>query len=957
MSEAERKKRLYYKERRKKWMFIQGVALALIALLIFTSLFIYNRLNKEIYIAYQESSSVDYSVNIPKDAPFFSDYLSEFSQYADENGDLWIPSDFAYPAMAATVIRIDMDYQLNMGAPNVDYEFEYRIYAHPEVVDSATKNKFPMPKTVIEEVTAPITQSSNNQLTISKLIEINYHDYYNMVKDFENKLGISKATENLIVTMEIEVIGSSEVFESNAENMHVITVSVPLSDQAFDINYSSSIQDGDSKILARKNSGNQHIYRGAAMTLGVIEVLLLIAFIAFIYLTKNDDVNYSIKVRRLLNNYRFFIQRVLNGFDTAGYQLLEIASFKEMLSIRDTIQSPILMSENTDQTRAQFFIPTNTKILYVFEIKVDNYDELYGNHPEWTDDSLIKLDSDCEKAVSAASTASEQPTDKKSLILADLYAEIERLRHELLSVSEQKTASVLDSSTPDTNGMKFGNITAGGNVTVNYSEMPDEKAIKDALKKLVEDISDKSDSKPEEISVTQDGEETAQSAETEKPTAEEAVEVLPANTEAAVNIEKILDELEFDEAGEIASDQAKRFHIHCTRSFSANLIQSNPETVKYYYSELKNRALSFKGVKSRMSWKYEAFKRGRDQLLRIKIRGKSVCLYCALDPEQFDKSKYFHESVDSKSFDAVPMLVKVKSPRGLKRALAFIDSTMEKFGIVTNPKAQRVDYVSEYPFQTTRELVENGLIKILSSDYVIKEPMAYDTPKEEIDAAAELSVADESEAIVDAVEDAADESEEASSDIPFSDVEFDEAGEIASDQVKRFHIHCTRSFTANLIQSDPETVKSYYSELKNYILSFKGVKARASWRYESFKKGRRQLFRIKIKGKGLRLYCALDPNDVDKGRYFQSEATAKDYRDVSTVVKIKSARGLKRSKELVDKVMSKFEILPNPKATAVDYCEIYRFRKTVDLVKDGQIKILSDSYKIKEPTSHASHKK
>ena len=49
-----------------------------------------------------------------------------------------------------------------------------------------------------------------------------------------------------------------------------------------------------------------------------------------------------------------------------------------MLGIRDTIQSPILMTENRDETMTRFLIPTNTKILYVFEIKVDNFDEIYA---------------------------------------------------------------------------------------------------------------------------------------------------------------------------------------------------------------------------------------------------------------------------------------------------------------------------------------------------------------------------------------------------------------------------------------------------------------------------------------------------------------------------------------------------------------------------------------------------
>ena len=66
-----------------------------------------------------------------------------------------------------------------------------------------------------------------------------------------------------------------------------------------------------------------------------------------------------------------------------------------MLSIRDTIQSPILMSENKDQTKTQFVIPTNTQILYTFEIKVDNYDEIYGK----TEDDELVFDSFEEETI------------------------------------------------------------------------------------------------------------------------------------------------------------------------------------------------------------------------------------------------------------------------------------------------------------------------------------------------------------------------------------------------------------------------------------------------------------------------------------------------------------------------------------------------------------------------------
>jgi hypothetical protein len=77
-------------------------------------------------------------------------------------------------------------------------------------------------------------------------------------------------------------------------------------------------------------------------------------------------------------------------FNEEGYQIVMIKTFNEMLGIRDTIQSPILMTENRDETMTRFLIPTNTKILYTYEIKVDNYDFIYGIIPNELEETPVE---------------------------------------------------------------------------------------------------------------------------------------------------------------------------------------------------------------------------------------------------------------------------------------------------------------------------------------------------------------------------------------------------------------------------------------------------------------------------------------------------------------------------------------------------------------------------------------
>ena len=52
-----------------------------------------------------------------------------------------------------------------------------------------------------------------------------------------------------------------------------------------------------------------------------------------------------------------------------------VDTFDEMLEIRDTLQTPILMHENDDRTCTKFLIPTGNKLLYQYTIQVEGYEE------------------------------------------------------------------------------------------------------------------------------------------------------------------------------------------------------------------------------------------------------------------------------------------------------------------------------------------------------------------------------------------------------------------------------------------------------------------------------------------------------------------------------------------------------------------------------------------------------
>ncbi len=157
-----------------------------------------------------------------------------------------------------------------------------------------------------------------------------------------------------------------------------------------------------------------------------------------------------------------------------------------------------------------------------------------------------------------------------------------------------------------------------------------------------------------------------------------------------------------------AEEQGKT--VRLKRSYECKLRQSSDD-VKYYYSEIKNELLSYTKVKSGMSWNGDRYNYGRDTIAKMSINGKTLCLYLALNPDEYSITKYHHKYVGNvKAYESTPMLLKVKSSMGLKKAIALIYEMMEGLKAQRNHK-DAVDYVAEYAYKSDEQLIAEGLIK------------------------------------------------------------------------------------------------------------------------------------------------------------------------------------------------------------------------------------------------------
>jgi len=651
MSESEIKRRQDYKRNRKRWIIVQAIAIALAVIVALGSFFTYDSMNRTYYIEYTESGNADYKV-----------------QYKENNffDTEWVESGNSYVSSLIKGISADFAYSINMDTANVGFNYTYDVVAQLIVADKFTGDHIYEPTEVLVPTVTEKVEGADS-VKINKNVFIDYAKYNTTAQSFVDVYGLKNATSSLAVTMNVHVLSSCDEFEENNSNVYAVAVNIPLGADNFSITTSTSVADGESKVLACSGTVNQNVFLNASVSAAAVALALICILTVFVYATRNDDVNYTIKVQKLVRAYRSYIQQINGEFDTATYQTVSIKTFVEMLGIRDTIQSPILMSENRDQTKTQFLIPTNTKILYVFEIRVDNYDELYAKIAE----ERVK-ESEGYDVSDFESTA----TEEAAIVIEEIAEEIA----EEIVVDEAVTEELLEEAVIEEAPQEVAEAPAAEEIPVvteefsyeEESDFNDDTAAVDAVEEFCDSLST-----PAEIIIVEE-----KSAEPEIAGSDEAVRIIN---------------------GEIV-------HIRYRTSFMSRLIQSG-KPAQDYYSAVKNFLLSYKGIKARSSWNFESFNKGRTQCAKLNVKGNSLRVYLALDPNEYSESKYRFDNVSEKpGLDRVPMMIKVKSERTLKNTLDLIAQLMSKLDIKQG-NIPEVDY--SMPSESTEALVDKGLVKVI----------------------------------------------------------------------------------------------------------------------------------------------------------------------------------------------------------------------------------------------------
>ncbi|PWM71551.1 MAG: hypothetical protein DBX59_08590 [Bacillota bacterium] len=127
------------------------------------------------------------------------------------------------------------------------------------------------------------------------------------------------------------------------------------------------------------------------------------------------------------------------------------------------------------------------------------------------------------------------------------------------------------------------------------------------------------------------------------------------------------------------------------------------EDVRRYFDEIHNEFKSYRNVNARVSKGYDSFRKNRALVARLYLSGKTLKLYLRLDASAYENTKYHQQYAgDKKTYAEIPMMVKIKSARGLANAKTLIADLMKNEGAEKKSRYTKVDYI-----ETLKALMEN----------------------------------------------------------------------------------------------------------------------------------------------------------------------------------------------------------------------------------------------------------
>jgi len=210
----------------------------------------------------------------------------------------------------------------------------------------------------------------------------------------------------------------------------------------------------------------------------------------------------------------------------------------------------------------------------------------------------------------------------------------------------------------------------------------------------------------------------------ETPVKKETIIEEPSNQEPAtevveeekpqITLKNNDDDDDDKEEKEIVIVDGKEMYVTYRKSIFAKLTLARPET-KANYVELANYICKY-DVRRRDSWEFISYFKGKDTILKLGVKGRTLFIYYGLPYEEYKETGYFLKEAKAKAHEKTPTVLRVKSDRALKHAKELVDELMKRNELVKDETRPDLETIEKYNEKTLDDLLKDGYIKYLFTE-------------------------------------------------------------------------------------------------------------------------------------------------------------------------------------------------------------------------------------------------
>ena len=313
----------------------------------------------DVKMSYEQKANIDYRVTLLPGNPFETGNLNAVNSYISDYIDD-ISTDFIYDYKVGGESDIEYTYYVNA---IMELKSDKDGQVHSRRVD-----------TLVPEVNEII--KNTKELNLKQNVNLDYNYFNNLAKNFSNSVnnehGID-VTGYLYLEMYLNIVTNNDEFSAPLVKDEVIKVEIPLlstqvkAAMVNSINNKDFYKEHEAATLVSKSS------LFVAISLWIVDIIFLLLVCSFIIKSTPKKSNYMRIRNNLLKDHGNIIVNSKNDPSFKGYNVINCASFQELLDAQKVLNKPIIYNEYIKNQKSMFII-INDKDVYRYILKEADLD-------------------------------------------------------------------------------------------------------------------------------------------------------------------------------------------------------------------------------------------------------------------------------------------------------------------------------------------------------------------------------------------------------------------------------------------------------------------------------------------------------------------------------------------------------------------------------------------------------